>query len=99
MKTLIYAVLAIIVLTMDCRPAIANQTGEPPMPTQPVFNSAQDFIEFFRRGEEYYDRRRLPVLMIGNQPDPKAVEALSEELLTGAEEVREKIIRLLDDIS
>ncbi|MDR2207543.1 MAG: hypothetical protein LBE22_01000 [Azoarcus sp.] len=66
---------------------------------KPVLKNAQDFIEFFRQGGEYYDRQYLPNLMAGTQPDPQALKVLGEALLTDNQNVRRNIIRLLEDIA
>jgi len=95
---LIHAVLAALVLAISCPPAIADQTEKQAMQTtKPVFNNAQDYIEFFRQGGEYYDKK-LPGLMISTQPDPQALKALGEALLTDGRDVRKKIIDLLNDV-
>jgi len=65
---------------------------------QPVFKNAQDYIEFFRKGGEYYDTHQLPGLMIGTRPDPQAMKVLGEALLTDDDDVRDRIINLLRDI-
>ena len=79
-----------VVLTTSCHLATAHPDGE-----KTVFSSAQDYIEAFRQGKRDYDFMSLPGLMIGNQPDPQAMKALGEELTTGTEDVREKIVDLL----
>jgi len=93
---LIHAALATIVLAICCPLAIANPMEKQSMQTtqEPVFKNAQDYIELFRRGEEYYDNR-LPGLMIGTQPDPAAMKVLGEALATDTRDVRRKIINLL----
>jgi len=92
----IYTVLTIIVLAASCHSAIAAQTEQQTMQTQPEFKNARDFIEFFREGGKRYDENKnLPSLMIGNQPDPEAMKVLGEELTHGTEDVREKIVDLL----
>jgi len=66
---------------------------------KPVLRNAQDYIELFRQDKEYfYDSHLLPGLMIGTQPDPQALKVLGEALLTDNDDVRDNIIRLLEDI-
>ena len=100
MKNLVYIALAIIVLAMNCPPVFATQMEKQTMPGKlPIFKNVQDFIEFFRKGGEWYDKsKNLPTLMIDNQPDPAAMKVLGEELATGTENVRERIIDLLEEI-
>ncbi|MDR2207542.1 MAG: hypothetical protein LBE22_00995 [Azoarcus sp.] len=99
-QPLIHAFLALIVLTMHCPPAIADQTKGQTMQTtqKPVLKNAQDFIEFFREGGKYYDKQYLPNLMTDNRPDPEAMRVLGEALATDTRDVRRKIIALLKDI-
>ncbi|MDR2208001.1 MAG: hypothetical protein LBE22_03395 [Azoarcus sp.] len=69
------------------------------MAQKPVLKNAQDFIEFFRRGGEYYDRQYLPNLMTDNRPDPHALKVLGEALLTDNDDVRDRIVRLLQEVA
>ena len=97
----IRAVLAVVALATYCFPAIATQPEKQTMQTtqKTEFKNAQDFIEFFRQGGKYYDKHKnLPSLMIGNQPNPEAMKALGEELATSTDDVRDRIISLLEDI-
>ena len=68
----------------------------------PVLKNAQEFIEVIRQGKEPRGvadmQKSLHNLMIGNRPDPKAMEALGEELATGTRQIRIEIIDLLDRI-
>jgi len=99
-RNIFHAALLSIALAVNCCPAIADPAEKQPMQTtqRPVLKNAQDFIEFFRQGGKYYDDGFLPNLMVGNRPDPKAVKALGDELATGSEDVREKILPLLREI-
>jgi len=94
-------VTAAIALAVVCSPSvIANPTEKQPMQTAqtPVFKNAQDYIEFFRKNGKYYDKQ-LPGLMIGNQPDPEAMKVLGEALITDNDDVRDRIVRLLQDVA
>ena len=99
----IHAILAIIVLAMNCFPATAQPEGEKAMFAQkPVLKNAQELVEALRQNRELRAiadiQASLPNLMVGNRPDPKAMEALGEELRTGTEDTRVEIIKFLDEI-
>ena len=67
-----------------------------------VLKNVQEFIEVLRQGKDPRSvvdlDRSLPNLMIGGQPDPKAMKALGEELATGTQDVRQNIIMLLSKL-
>jgi len=92
----IRAALAVIILAIYCSPAIADQMEKKSMQVtqKPVFKTVYDYIEFFRKGGERYDKK-LPGLMLGARPDPRAMKALGEALMTDEQDVRQNIIHLL----
>jgi hypothetical protein len=97
---LLRATLMAVTLAVVCPSlAVAAPAGTQPVqpPQEAAFKNAQDYVEFFRRGGKFYDQQ-LPGLMIGNQPDPEALNVLGRELATGQRIVRKKIIDLLDDV-
>ena len=66
---------------------------------KPAFTNAQDFVEFFRKGGEVHRKKEsLPNLLIDNRLDPKAIKVLGEELATGIQVMRKRIIDLLNEL-
>lgn len=63
----------------------------------PMAKTAQNYIEAFRRGEDF--SRPVEGLVSNYQVNKVALSVLTKELAVGTPEVREKLVRLLEEIA
>jgi hypothetical protein len=70
----------------------ANQGGTD------VHKTAQQYISDFRQGVEFRSDDPIGTLVINHRVDKSSLSMLTKELATGTQQVREKIVRLLEKI-
>ena len=63
----------------------------------PMVKTAQNYIDAFRRGEDF--SRPVEGLVRNYQVNKVALSVLTKELATGTPEVREKLVRLLEEMA